>query len=230
MTIEQYRKKPVTIEAVQWTGSNLREVITFTDGPPDTRTQHAGMMWENYEDLVRRDGLKIFTLEGAMLASPGDWIVKGVKGEFYPCKPDIFAATYEPAALRREREPVEPQRCAECDCESGGPDCNWIKWDPQPDALALVAAAYRDAADWLLDMRAVDDDGNETTPEADVYVTLINSLPKRTPADAQAALTAIERAAYERGVRDAAKACDWGDIYGDNAVRCILDLLTQEGR
>ena len=107
MTIEQYRKKPVTIEAVQWTGSNLREVITFTDGPPDTRTQHAGMMWENYEDLVRRDGLKIFTLEGAMLASPGDWIIKGVKGEFYPCKPDIFAATYEPAALRREREPVK---------------------------------------------------------------------------------------------------------------------------
>ena len=96
MTIEQYRKKPVTIDAVQWTGENLREIIAFTDGPPDTRTQHAGMMWENYEDLVRRDGLKIFTLEGAMLASSGDWIIRGVKGEYYPCKPDIFEATYSP--------------------------------------------------------------------------------------------------------------------------------------
>ena len=46
----------------------------------------------------------------------------------------------------------------------------------------------------------------------------------------EVALAAIERAAYERGVRDAAKACDWGDIYGDNAVRSILALLTQEGR
>lgn len=91
-----FRKKPVVIEAVQWTGANLREIITFTDGPPDTRSRHAGMAWENYEDLVRRDGLKIFTLEGAMLAAPGDWIIKGVQGEFYPCKPEIFNATYEP--------------------------------------------------------------------------------------------------------------------------------------
>jgi len=90
-----YRKKPVVIEAVQWTGENLAEVISFTDGPPDTRTHHAGMMWEQYVDLVAREGLKIFTLEGTMLADIGDWIIKGVKGEFYPCKPDIFAATYE---------------------------------------------------------------------------------------------------------------------------------------
>ncbi len=43
------------------------------------------------------DSLFIITLEGTMEAVPGDWIIKGVKGEFYPCKPDIFAATYEPA-------------------------------------------------------------------------------------------------------------------------------------
>jgi hypothetical protein len=92
----KYRKKPVVIEAVQWTGGNLREIITFIDGPPITRTAHAGMMWEQYEELVRRDGLKIFTLEGKMNAAVGDWIIKGVQGEFYPCKPDIFAATYEP--------------------------------------------------------------------------------------------------------------------------------------
>ena len=90
-----FTKKPVTIQAIQWTGENLREVITFTDGPPDTRSHHAGMAWDAYRDLVARDGLKIYTLEGKMLASPGDWIIRGVKGELYPCKPDIFEMTYE---------------------------------------------------------------------------------------------------------------------------------------
>ncbi len=84
----RFTKKPVTIEAIQWTGKNLREVITFTDGPPDT--------WEAYADLVARDGLKIYTLEGKLLANVGDWIIRGVKGEYYPCKPDIFEATYSP--------------------------------------------------------------------------------------------------------------------------------------
>ena len=92
----KFRKKPVVIEAVQWTGDNLFDVITFTDGRPDIKGDHAGMAWGDYENLVARDGLKIFTLEGEMLASHGDWIIKGVKGEFYPCKPDIFTATYEP--------------------------------------------------------------------------------------------------------------------------------------
>lgn len=94
----RFTKKPVTIEAIQWTGNNLREVVAFTDGPPDTRSHHAGMAWDDYRDLVARDGLKIYTLEGKMLASPGDWIIRGVKGEHYPCKPDIFEATYSPAA------------------------------------------------------------------------------------------------------------------------------------
>lgn len=93
----RFTKKPVTIEAIQWTGKNLREVITFTDGPPDTRSHHAGMAWEAYADLVARDGLKIYTLEGKMLANVGDWIIRGVKGEMYPCKDEIFRMTYEPA-------------------------------------------------------------------------------------------------------------------------------------
>ena len=98
MKVKEYRKKPVVIEAVQWTGENLREVIAFTDGPPETKSHHAGMMWEQYEDLVRKDGLKIYTLEGKMDASPGDWIIKGVKGEFYPCKNDVFVISYEAAS------------------------------------------------------------------------------------------------------------------------------------
>jgi hypothetical protein len=91
-----FRKRPVTIEAVQWRGDNLFDVITFTDGAPDIKGHFAGMMWEQYCDLVAQEGFKIKTLEGMMNASVGDWIIKGVKGEFYPCKPDIFAATYEP--------------------------------------------------------------------------------------------------------------------------------------
>ena len=80
----QFRKKPVAIEAVQFTGSNCIEIIRFMGGP-----------WENPE-LHETDIPMIHTLEGDMLASSGDWIIKGVAGEFYPCKPDIFAATYEP--------------------------------------------------------------------------------------------------------------------------------------
>ena len=93
-----FTKKPVTIQAIQWTGENLREVITFTNNPPNTRFRHAGMAWDAYRDLVARDGLKIYTLEGKMLASPGDWIIRGVKGEHYPCKDEIFQETYAAAS------------------------------------------------------------------------------------------------------------------------------------
>jgi hypothetical protein len=57
-------------------------------------------------EAVRHEGnepLAIETLEGTMLAMPGDWIITGVKGERYPCKPDIFEATYEPAAAEKEK-------------------------------------------------------------------------------------------------------------------------------
>jgi hypothetical protein len=87
----QYRKKPVVIEAIQWTGNNLKEVIDFS-GLHDSAKKWT---WEEYEEVVKNEGLKIFTLEGKMNADVNDWIIKGVKGEFYPCKPEIFEATYE---------------------------------------------------------------------------------------------------------------------------------------
>lgn len=95
----QYRKKPVVIQAIRWTGSNLREVVAFTGKHPRWGEWFA--TWEEYETRVRADGhiFKILTLEGTMHASPGDWIIRGVRGEHYPCKPDIFAATYEPSDL-----------------------------------------------------------------------------------------------------------------------------------
>ena len=87
----KFRKKPVVIEAVRWTGDNLAEVIGFAG----LHKSVEGLRWEEYEKLVAEEGLKIFTLEGPMMASVGDWIIKGVKGEFYPCKPDIFEKTYK---------------------------------------------------------------------------------------------------------------------------------------
>ena len=86
-----YRKRPVLVQAIQWTGDNLKQIIAFT-GLHESANKWS---WEEYEAVVHTDGLKIFTLEGTMSASPGDWIIKGVAGEFYPCKPDIFEATYE---------------------------------------------------------------------------------------------------------------------------------------
>lgn len=87
----KYRKKPVVIEAIKWTGDNLREIIDFS-GLHQSATKWT---WDEYEEVVKNDGLKIFTLEGKMNADVGDFIIKGVKGEFYPCKPDIFEQTYE---------------------------------------------------------------------------------------------------------------------------------------
>ena len=92
--IKSYTKKPVAIQALQWTGGNLKEIITFTDGLPDVRSENVGMKWEEYKDLVEKEGLKIYTLEGKMNANVGDYIIKGVRGEFYPCKQDIFEETY----------------------------------------------------------------------------------------------------------------------------------------
>ena len=85
-----YRKKPVVVEAVQWTGENHAEMCEFIDP-------------EVFE-IIPRVGLVIHTLEGDHHASPGDYIIKGVNGEFYPCKPDIFAKTYESAALTPPNE------------------------------------------------------------------------------------------------------------------------------
>lgn len=90
----KFIKKPVAIEAIEWTGSNLLEVTTFMESQPVLNCDAAHGAWDTYKDIVKDKGLKIATLEGDMSASVGDYIIKGVKGEFYPCKPDIFKLTY----------------------------------------------------------------------------------------------------------------------------------------
>lgn len=84
--VKQYKKKPVVISAVQWTGEDesMNEILGFCPAA---------------KFIVEIGGpkrLEIETLEGTMRADIGDYIIRGVKGEFYPCKPDVFEKTYEP--------------------------------------------------------------------------------------------------------------------------------------
>ena len=85
-----FRKKPVEVEAIQFSGGNTVKICEwmaehgcryFTDTDPHDAS---------------KDAIRISTLEGEMRATDGDWIIRGVKGEFYPCRADIFEATYEP--------------------------------------------------------------------------------------------------------------------------------------
>ena len=85
----RYRKKPVVIEAMQYTPETREAVIKWCGA------RHLFM--DDDGCLQEWAYLGIGTLEGEMRAAPGDWIIKGVAGEFYPCKPEIFEATYEPA-------------------------------------------------------------------------------------------------------------------------------------
>jgi hypothetical protein len=90
-TLPKFRKKPVVVEAVQFDHSpqSALDVIEWAKQYGVTIIcRHDGM--ESHEVVIP-------TLEGDMTASPGDWVIRGVRGEFYPCKPDIFAATYESA-------------------------------------------------------------------------------------------------------------------------------------
>jgi len=87
-TVMRYRKKPVVVEAFQLLNKHITEM------PDCSHTKHP-------QGYVFR--IFIPTLEGNMFANEGDWIIKGVKGEIYPCKPDIFEATYEPVTENMEQ-------------------------------------------------------------------------------------------------------------------------------
>lgn len=98
----QFRKNPVVIDAIQFTKEDKNRAFNFI-----TCNHYAD--WDSADNPT----IRIETTEGEMTASLGDWIIKGVKGEFYPCKPDIFALTYEPAALSalaQEQAPMKAKR------------------------------------------------------------------------------------------------------------------------
>lgn len=88
--MKKYRKKPVVIEAIQFNGDNVEEIREFI-GVPFEKCEITREYW-------------IPTLEGLHAARKDDWIIKGIKGEFYPCKPDIFKATYEAVDRVKEKK------------------------------------------------------------------------------------------------------------------------------
>ena len=100
--MSKFKKKPVVINAIQWTGANVQEVSNFLAGfdlhvaPPNDEPECAKCI-ARFDYTTTPASLAIPTLAGEMSASAGDWIIRGIKGELYPCKPDIFDATYEPA-------------------------------------------------------------------------------------------------------------------------------------
>lgn len=96
----RYRKKPVIVEALQWNGNNVIDIYNFLEDKNVETQYEVNSEGKNfYIDFSRGQcvtgDLMIKTLEGAMKADIGDYIIKGVNGEFYPCKPDIFEKTYE---------------------------------------------------------------------------------------------------------------------------------------
>ena len=81
--VKKYKTKPCEIEAIQWTGENLDSVMSYVGD---------NLIIEMYDKYIN---LYIHTLEGIMKADVGDYIIKGLRGEFYPCKPDVFEKKYE---------------------------------------------------------------------------------------------------------------------------------------
>jgi hypothetical protein len=89
--VSRYRKKPVEIEARSFIPEQADDVAAWCGG----RVRRVPKPSDHSDVAIFLD---IPTLEGTMTANAGDWIIRGVQGEFYPCKPDIFVATYEPVA------------------------------------------------------------------------------------------------------------------------------------
>lgn len=79
----KYRRKPVVIDAIKWTGDNYADVFEFTEG-------------NAYPTKPHSDTLAVTTLEGEVMATKGCYIIRGIDGEYYPCQEEVFKKTYEP--------------------------------------------------------------------------------------------------------------------------------------
>ncbi len=107
----KFRKKPIVIEAVLWDGRSINPMMEFLKSGAPWPKPTDGYVEAGVGFTPGMGTLQIPTLEGTHTANPGDWIIKGVKGEFYPCKPDIFAATYDEVPL----SPSDPgYYCDQC--------------------------------------------------------------------------------------------------------------------
>jgi hypothetical protein len=99
MSAQKFRKKPIVVEAIQWTGTAaaatpIIDWVLTGNAAARYRSAEPGVDI-NGASIVIPETIDIDTLEGVMSALPGDWIIRGVVGEFYPCRDDVFQATYE---------------------------------------------------------------------------------------------------------------------------------------
>ena len=141
--MKQYRKKPVIIEAVQFDGLNPTEIKDFVGENCEV---------EIYDNKVTPPVARIVihTLEGNMEVSKGDYVIKGVKGEFYPCKPDIFQQTYESAETQKELEEAANKFAVSYDqgtCDGIAQDCfiagaEWQKEQDNYDTIFYKGMMY----------------------------------------------------------------------------------------
>lgn len=92
----KYRKKPVVIEAFQLTWESVLDRTPKEKQVPEWAIYHPSFRLRLTDKIENSEYAEIKTLEGTMIANDGDWIIKGVNGEIYPCKPDIFEKSYEP--------------------------------------------------------------------------------------------------------------------------------------
>ena len=155
----KYKKRPVLIDAFQWTGGAEQR-----DDPEwAIEALQQGVIFFDLSGSAAVT-LKIRTLEGEMTAQPGDWIIRGVKGELYPCKPNIFEATYDEAF-----ETISPEAIAQmdavlhpngrCTCYGEG-TCDWCKRTEAniaamtPDERAFMDGGHEALLKIIADLRA----------------------------------------------------------------------------
>jgi len=136
---KKYVKKPVVIDAIQWNGENIEEVLRFSD-----KCYYNGTT------------LKINTLEGIHVASKGDFIIKGIKGEFYPCKPDIFEMTYDDFSEPKEIQ-VPPIKSLHNTTSNGAKkNVKDIKFWGDGDLFQLISKASSEAEGWMKSTKAME--------------------------------------------------------------------------
>lgn len=101
----KFRKKPVVIEAIQYKGDSdsAREIFNWANSGRDSASNCIVLPYETV--IASSPPIRINTPEGTMYAFKGSWIIKGVNGEFYPCKPDIFEKTYEKVEESKDEQP-----------------------------------------------------------------------------------------------------------------------------
>lgn len=162
ITITRWRKKPVEVEAQQATAETLHQVFLWVAGYVGTYDCTAADKPTHGVSIDPDGGVMVIaTLEGEMRVSPGDWVIRGVQGEFYPCKPDIFAATYEPATdadpmievtlTRLETSALVAHTFARWLREH---DLPWVDWEVVPQLSEAAYKAFADRAEQFADQLA----------------------------------------------------------------------------